>query len=190
MSLRTRKRHGRTLNATVTHLRMDEEPGTYPPLPTGRQLALFHGRDIPLHFYRYLYDRVGREWHWTAALNLPDDELAKRLASPYTDIHILYMDGCPAGFFELRLLSAQECRLVHFGLMPHALGNGLGRWFLGSAIRTAWSHRPRVVSVETCTLDHPAALGLYQKMGFMPVLRKEESVAELTPEARAAVLLR
>ena len=190
MSLRTRKRHGRTLRATVTHLRMEEEPGVYPSAPSRPQLALLQGRDMPLHFYRYLYDRVGREWHWTAALKLSDDELAKRLASPYTDIHILYMNGSPAGFFELRLLSAQECRLVHFGLMPHAQGLGLGRWFLGSAIRAAWSHGPRVVSVETCTLDHPAALGLYQKMGFTPVSRKEESVAELTPEARAAVLLR
>jgi len=181
---------GRSLTAIVTHLQMERPPKHYPPLPSGTQLALLKCRSIPLHFYRYLYDRVGREWHWTAALTLSDAELSERLESPRTDIRVLHLDGCPAGFFELRLLSEQECRLVHFGLMAHAIGRGLGRWFLGAAIRAAWEHGPRTVSVETCTLDHPAALGLYQKMGFAPVWRKEETVSELSEEARAAVLLR
>ncbi len=185
-----KQRGGRTLRATVIHLEMAAPPRTYPAIPSGRQLALLRCHDMPLHFYRYLYDRVGREWHWTAALNLSDTALAERLQSAQTDIHVLNMEGCPAGFFELRLLQGEECRLVHFGLMAHAVGTGLGRWFLGAAIRTAWSHGPRLVSVETCTLDHPAALGLYQKMGFSPVWRREETVTVLSPEARAAVLLR
>lgn len=178
------------LRATVTRLRMDGPPGRYPPPPGGMQLALLKCRDMPLHFYRYLYDRVGRNWHWTAALTLSDAELAERLASDYTDIRVLNMNGSPAGFFELRLLAEQECRLVHFGLMEHAIGLGLGRWFLGEAIRAAWAYGPSIVSVETCTLDHPAALGLYQKMGFTPVWRKDESIRALTEEDRAAVLLR
>lgn len=185
----TRSR-ARKLQATVTHLQMQEPPATYPPAPVGRQLALLKCESMPLHFYRYLYDRVGRDWHWTAALALTDAQLTERLASERTDIRVLNMDGCPAGFFELRSLAQQEWRLVHFGLMKHAIGLGLGRWFLGTAIRTAWSHAPRLVTVETCTLDHPAALGLYQKLGFTPVNRREETVAEMTEEERARVLLR
>lgn len=181
---------GRVLRATVTRLRMDRPPDRYPPLPASVQLALLRCRNMPPHYYRYLYDRVGRAWHWTAALMLTDAELAERLSSSRTDIHVLYMDGAPAGFFELRFLNEGECRLVHFGLMAHAIGRRLGRWFLGEAIRAAWAHNPRVVSVETCTLDHPAALGLYQKMGFEPVWRKEETVRELSAGERAAVLLR
>ncbi len=180
----------RVLHATVTRLQMDERPGQFPPAPAGVQLALLKCRNMPVHFYRYLYDRVGRDWHWTAALTLSDRELSARLSSAQSDIHVLYLDGCPAGFFELRLLSFQECRLVHFGLMEHAIGRGLGRWFLGAAIRTAWAHDPRMVSVETCTLDHPAALPLYQKLGFTAVWRKEETLRELSPQERADVLTR
>lgn len=181
---------GRTLQTTVTHLQMKEPPSTYPPVPVGQQLALLKCEFMPLHFYRYLYDRVGRDWHWTAALSLSDAQLAERLESERTDIRVLNMDGCPAGFFELRLLTERECRLVHFGLMKHAIGRGLGRWFLGTAIRTAWSHAPQLISVETCTLDHPAALQLYQKLGFTAVERREEAVKELSLEDKAQVLLR
>ncbi|WP_309084406.1 GNAT family N-acetyltransferase [Chelativorans sp.] len=180
----------RMLTAIVTHLQMESPPLHYPPTPAGSQLALLRCRSIPLHFYRYLYDRVGREWHWTAALSLSDADLAERLSSPRTDLRVLYLDGAPAGFFELRLILGGECRLVHFGLMAHAIGRGLGRWFLGTAIRAAWEHNPRLVSVETCTLDHPAALPLYQKLGFTPVWRKEETVQELPFDARAEILLR
>lgn len=178
------------LHATVTRLQMTEPPRSYPPAPARPQLALLRCHAMPLNFYRYLYDRVGRRWNWTAALTLSDADLSERLSSARTDIRTLYMDGCPAGFFELRLLSAEECRLVHFGLIEHAIGKGLGRWFLGTAIRAAWAHDPRLVTVETCTLDHPAALGLYQKMGFAPIWRREETVPEMTPDKRAEVLLR
>ncbi|WEX07406.1 GNAT family N-acetyltransferase [Chelativorans sp. AA-79] len=190
MTAKATSSRGRVLTAVVTHLQMGVQPQHYPPAPAGMQLALLKCRDMPLHFYRYLYDRVGREWHWTAALTLSDRDLKERVDSDRADIRVLYLDGAPAGFFELRLLSEQECRLVHFGLMPHAIGRGLGRWFLGTAIRAGWEHAPRIVSVETCTLDHPAALQLYQKLGFSPVWRREETVSELSPEARAAVLLR
>lgn len=181
---------GRILRATVTHLQMAQPPQRYPAAPAGPQLALFRCRAMPLHFYRYLYDRVGRDWHWTAALTLSDAELSERLSNARTDVRVLYMDGSPAGFFELRRLSGEECRLVHFGLMPHAIGRGLGRWFLGEAIRAAWEEGSHTVTVETCTLDHPAALQLYQKMGFSPVWRKDETVLDMSSEARMAVLLR
>jgi hypothetical protein len=74
--------------------------------------------------------------------------------------------------------------------LPHAIGLGLSRWFLGCAIRTAWEVKPDVVSIETCTLDHPAALPLYQKMGFMPVRRTEAIATAISPEQRAEALLR
>ena len=178
------------LPVTVTYLQMHRPADRYPHAPMGHQLALFRCRDIPLHFYRYLYDRVGRDWHWTAALLLDDEQLAKRLNNADREIHALYLNGAPAGFFELHHMVNEECRLVHFGLMRHAIGLGLSRWFLGCAIQSAWEANPRVVSVETCTLDHPAALPLYQKMGFTPVRRAEASAIPITAEQRAEALLR
>jgi GNAT superfamily N-acetyltransferase len=175
----------------VTLLEMQRPPERYPHMPMGsHQLALLRCREMPLHFYRYIYDRVGRDWYWTAVLLLDDEQLAKRLADPAREVHVLYMDGAPAGFFELHRLDRKECRLLLFGLMPHAIGKGLSRWFLGCAIRAAWDGGAKLVSVETCTLDHPAALPLYQKMGFVPVRRSETHAVPVSDEKRAEVLLR
>ena len=33
--------------------------------------------DIPLHFYRYLYDAVGGSWLWVERLGLSDAALAR-----------------------------------------------------------------------------------------------------------------
>lgn len=175
---------------TVTYLQMPAPAKAYPHAPLGHQLALLKCREIPLHFYRYLYDRVGRDWHWTSALAMSDDELSARLESPNSEIHVLYLNGAPAGFFELYQMEASECRLLHLGLMPHAIGLKLSRWFLGCAIQSAWETNSKIVSVETCTMDHPAALPLYQKMGFIPMRREEAFTIELTPQQRAEVLLR
>ena len=99
-------------------------------------------RNMPLHFYRYLMDRVGRKWHWVNALRLSDEELADSLGAPGRDIRVLYLDGAPAGFFDLKPHLPETVELAYFGMMEHATGQGIGRWFLGAAIEAAWSHRP------------------------------------------------
>jgi hypothetical protein len=37
-----------------------------------------------------------------------------------------------------------------------------------------WVHKPQRIWVHTCTSDHPAALGFYRKMGFVPYKRAIE----------------
>jgi hypothetical protein len=46
------------------------------------------------------------------------------------------------------------------------------------------------VTVQTCTLDHPAALPLYQKLGFAPVAQKKETVHPLPFLERSASVMR
>jgi GNAT superfamily N-acetyltransferase len=75
-------------------------------------------------------------------------------------------------------------------MMQHATGLGLGRWFLGAAIEAAWSTGPKQISVQTCTLDHPAALPLYQKLGFSPVGQQKEMVQPLTLAERSKSVMR
>jgi GNAT superfamily N-acetyltransferase len=175
---------------TVTFLEMGAAPARYSPLPLGRQIALLKTRNIPLHFYRYLMDRVGRKWHWVNALRLGDEELAEGLAYPDRDIRVLYLDGAPAGLFDLKPHLPESVELAYFGMMEHALGQGIGRWFLGTAIEAAWSHGPKIVTVQTCTLDHPAALPLYQKLGFEPVGQRRETIRPMSFEERAASVMR
>ena len=59
-----------------------------------------------------------------------------------------------------------------------------------AAISAAWAHGPKRVTVQTCTLDHPAALPLYQKLGFTPVAQKKEVVRPLTFAERSASVMR
>lgn len=178
------------LSATVTFLEMAEQPKHYPPLPVGHQLALLRAKDPPLHFYRYLQDRVGRRWHWVNTLRLDDEALSQRLADPDHELRVLYSDGVPAGFFEIAHAPPASAELAYFGLMDHAVGTGIGRWFLGAAIEAAWARSPQTVRVQTCTLDHPVALPLYQKMGFTPVGQSTETVRPMTQNERAMSVMR
>ncbi len=101
---------------------------------------------------------------------------------------MLYLDGAPAGFFDINPHQPDETEIAYFGMMEHATGLGLGRWFLGAAIEAAWATEPKQVVVQTCTLDHPAALPLYQKLGFSPV--GTEARGSATAAVRGAVAQR
>ncbi len=178
------------IDVTVTFLEMTEQPKLYPPLPVGHQLALLRAKNPPMHFYRYLMDRVGRKWHWVNSLRMDDESLSARVNEPDRETRVLYLDGAPAGFFEIKHQLPASAELAFFGLMDHALGQGLGRWFLGAAIEAAWALGPKVVTVQTCTLDHPAALPLYQKLGFSPVGQVAETVRPMTSSERALSVMR
>lgn len=175
---------------TVVFLEMHKRPGLRVHPPANRSIALLKARSIPLSFYRYLMDRVGRQWHWVNRLRLSDEELETILRDPACEIAVLNLDGAPAGFFELYRTTSERVELSYFGLMGRAMGQGLGRWFLSSAVEAAWAHNPQIVAVQTCTLDHPAALPLYQRAGFSPVGTTEEMIHPLRLSERAAILAR
>jgi hypothetical protein len=46
--------------------------------------------------------------------------------------------GWPQGFFMLDWRDAGLCDLAYFGLVPQAIGRGLGWWLLQCAILTGW----------------------------------------------------
>jgi GNAT superfamily N-acetyltransferase len=173
---------------TVTFLEMKRPPLSYPRMPMNKQVALFRPREVSLHYYRYLIDRVGRKWHWVNVLRMSDGELETYLREPGRDIRVLYLGGAPAGFFDLHVQSRETVELAYFGMMAEAIGHGLGRWFLGSAVEAAWSYEPDRVIVQTCTLDHPAALPLYQKLGFAPVNQVRAIVHPMAEAERAAAI--
>lgn len=166
---------------TVTYLEMTERPGAAPPLPVAARVAVMAAGDPPVDWFLYLYRAVGGPWHWTDWLTEPEERVRAFVGDPAVTLHTLMLEGWPAGFFLLDARERGTVDLAYFGLVPQATGRGLGRWFLGTAVRTAWD-RPDVerVTVNTCTLDHPAALGLYQRMGFEPVRRVTE-LRELDP---------
>ena len=168
---------GATLTARITHLEMRAMPPQRVQMPHGMRLAVMRARRVPLHFYRYLYQQVGKPHHWLARRNLSDIELSAILHADHTDLHILYVDGAPGGFFELNLSQmSQGAEIVYFGIVPDFQGRGLARFFLSEAIFAAWSHQPERVVISTNTLDSPRALQLYQRAGFSPYAFSEEAV--------------
>ena len=168
------------LATTVTFLEMDARPANRAMLPLGVNAVVLHSDRPPLPFYRYLQFHVGFPWHWESRLRMDDETLAGRIHAETTDVFVLYLDGAPAGFFEIDRGDPDVTDLAYFGLMPHASGRGLGRWFLASAIDACWSNEPARITVNTCTLDHPAALPLYQKLGFRPYRRAPGNVVPLS----------
>jgi GNAT superfamily N-acetyltransferase len=141
-------------------------------MPTSPRLALMKAEKIPLHFYRYLYRVVGGSWLWVERLDLSDEALAERVHRAGIEIFVLYANGAPAGYYELDFADANTTRLAYFGLMPEWTGMHIGPWLLGAAISEALSRGAKEILVNTCTLDHPAALPLYQKLGFRPIRRE------------------
>jgi GNAT superfamily N-acetyltransferase len=153
---------------TVTFLRMDRRPdGLSPDLPAELYVTRVTAPTVP--FYRYLYDTVGASYLWWLRRAMPDAALAGLLRDPAVSIHAVYAGGEPAGFFELDRRPAPDVNLSYFGLMPHAVGRGWGGPFLRAAVDQAWSFRPRSMTVNTCTADHPRALPTYLRTGFRPV---------------------
>ena len=130
-------------------------------------------------FYRYLYNSVGEKWTWIERRLLDDSSLQKLIRSSDIEIHILYVDDNVAGFGEIGWDRASNgSEIKYFGLMPDYIGKRLGTYFLNNIINIAWKRNPVRLRVNTCDLDHPSALGVYQKSGFNIL----EQVVERLPD--------
>lgn len=164
---------GSRVDYTVTWLEMTECPAfDWPTLPLGTPASLVHAPKAPRWYFLALYEAVGRDYAWEDAPKVPPDELQTWL-DDHKDLYTLIQDGVPAGFFLLDLSKPNETDLAYFGLVPGAVGQGLGTYLLKTAILTAWSRDGiNRLTVNTCTLDHPRALSHYQKHGFTPVRRE------------------
>ncbi|HXC30671.1 MAG TPA: GNAT family N-acetyltransferase [Stellaceae bacterium] len=163
------------IDDTVTYLEMFERPVARSlPAPLGK-LALMRAEDCSVAFYRYLYNTVGEKWVWYTRREWGDAALAAEIQKPTTEIFVLYVGGVPAGYFELDAAQPRETLLSYFGLMPDFIGRRLGPFLLNAAIEQAWSRPIERLWVHTCTFDHPRALPLYQRAGFVVYARRQVS---------------
>ncbi len=161
---------------TITDLVLEALPARLPRQPFGMKLALMRADPVPLHFYRYLYGTVGRDWLWVNRSRLSDDDLSAIIHKPGIEIFVLYGDGAPAGFYELDFSDQPVVELAFFGLMPEWTGRRIGAWLLGTAIDLAFSRDAKTITVKTCTRDHPRALPLYQRTGFVPIRQRPDKL--------------
>lgn len=172
------------LDVVVTHLEMTSAPTAPAPKAPALKLAVLKVEDISVAYYRFLYAETGRNWVWYERRAIGDAELAALLAEKGVEIYVLHVGGQPAGYveFDLRPLPA-EVELRYFGLLPQFIGRGLGPWLLDWAIREGWRHAPHRLYVNTCTLDHPRALAMYQRLGFHPFAQESRILRDPRPLA-------
>ncbi len=166
------------VDVTITYLEQTARPAMAPPPRPGRKMAFMRAEHPPVHFYRYLYRLIGDPYNWVSRRRLSDEDLEIIIHDPQVYLYVLYVDGVPAGMAEIDARKRDIHELKFFGLAPDYVGLGFGRYFLANVIDLAWAHEPEVLRLETCSLDHPAALALYQKMGF-EVIDRREGVVEL-----------
>ena len=128
----------------------------------------------PVHFYRYLYETVGRDHVWVERTRMSDEALAAIVQDTQRrdstcSIAKARRRATPNSTSARR----REAELAYFGLIPDFIGRGLGSFLLATAIDIAWSKPIERLWVHTNTLDHPRALPLYQKMGFVPYAQEK-----------------
>lgn len=135
--------------------------------------------------YRELFIAVGADYLWVDHARRSDEELSEILANEAVETWTVDSEGEPAGFAMLDFREAGDCELRYFGLVRNAIGRGLGRRLLDVAIARAWTRPIGRFWVRTSTLDHAAALPLYQRAGFMPYKRH----ISVSPDPRVTGLL-
>src|SRR2546430_2968170 len=163
------------LEDVITYLEMLERPAGKRVAAPLDKLALMRAEDCTVSFYRYMYDTVGRPWLWFERRLVGDAALAALIAKPTIEIFVLYVRGVPAGFFELDTAAARETKLCYFGLIPDFIGRRLGPYLLQAAIDRAWSRAIDRFWLPTSTFDHPKALRVYQRAGFVAYARRAVS---------------
>jgi GNAT superfamily N-acetyltransferase len=168
------------LGAVVTYLEMTERPKPR-PLPDS-PLRLERWRDPDPDKYRLLFRRVGGPWLWFSRLTFDD----ARLRAEMGEVHaVVDRQGVEVGLIELDFRTPGECLIKFLGLVPELAGQGHGAWLFAQTLALAWRPGVARLRVNTCSLDHPAALKAYLNAGFTACARAFESF----PDPRLAGLL-
>jgi GNAT superfamily N-acetyltransferase len=168
------------VGAVVTYLEMRERPRPRPLPPSPLRLKPWPG--IGAAQYRLLFERVGGRWLWYSRLAMDDAALSRTIRQVHA---VVDPSGIEVGMIELDFDTAGECLIRFLGLVPELAGKGHGRWLFAQVLALAWRKDVRRVRVNTCTLDHPAALPAYLREGFRAYKRAFESF----PDPRLAGFL-
>lgn len=160
------------IEVTRTYLQMTSRDQLRASRVADDRVRIDRLQGCPASFFRYLYAEVGRLYHWIDRLGWTDEEIREYLSNPGISLWVMYVEGSPAGYFELSKCEDGSTEIAYFGLLQEFLGRGLGKHLLSEAIERAWEEGAARVWLHTCTLDDRAAMPNYLKRGFEPF--KEE----------------
>ena len=152
--------------AVRTYLQMTDRSALSPAAAPSPSVTLERADACEPALWRRLYTDVGREYHWVDRLPWSDEEIERYLADPRLELWILRDGGEAAGYFELMAEDDGAVQIAYFGLLPHAVGRGLGKFMLSQAVARAWDRGAIRVWLHTSSLDHSSALPNYLARGF------------------------
>ena len=119
---------------------------------------------------RFLYAAVGAPWFWIERRPWTLAQWTDYLTnSDEVETWILSRDGVPAGYVEFQARPANAFEIVYIGLLPEFIGQGLGGHLLSKGVERIFAKGASKVLLETCNLDHDAALANYTARGFREV---------------------
>ncbi|HEY0627587.1 MAG TPA: GNAT family N-acetyltransferase [Allosphingosinicella sp.] len=168
------------VGAVVTYLEMAERPRLRPMPPS--PLRLKPWPDVTPAEYRLLFERVGGRWLWFSRLRMDDATLSANICELHA---VVDRSGIEVGMVELDFREKGECLIRFLGLVPELAGKGHGEWLMAQTLALGWRAGVTRVHVNTCSLDHPAALKAYLRAGFRAYKRAFESF----PDPRLTGLL-
>jgi GNAT superfamily N-acetyltransferase len=118
-------------------------------------------------YNKFLYQFVGEPWEWIDRLKWSAEQWKEYAEDDNLRTWVAYVQGSPAGYFELQRQDGGDVEIVLFGLAKSFIGRGLGGDFLSRALDVAWSWEGTArVWLHTCTLDHRNALKNYEARGM------------------------
>lgn len=135
--------------------------------------------------YAAIFTTLGTRWLWWSRLLLTPDARAAILDDPAVEAYAVTTGGGDVGLVELDFRLPDAPDLAFLGLYDHATGCGLGNGLIAWALARLWRAGARKVTVNTCTFDHPAALGFYRRHGFEVVAQ----AVEIVPDPRLRGIL-
>lgn len=142
-------------------------PGSLLAKESARGMEIRECRIPQYQLNRFLYHYVGAPWGWNDKLAWTDAQWQDYVETPRLRTWIGYLEGSPAGYFELQQQEGGNVEIAYFGLVERFVGQGWGGFLLTQAIRSAWLWEgTRRVWVHTCANDHPSALKNYQARGM------------------------
>ncbi|MFI6507914.1 GNAT family N-acetyltransferase [Streptosporangium sp. NPDC050855] len=160
------------MDVTTRYLEQTSPSDLRPARPPSIEVDVVRAESPSPEFGRFLYTAVGGDWHWTERLPWTWAEWARWLEG--VEIWVAHHRGSPAGYVELAAQDDATVEITCFGLLPWAIGKGLGGHLLAAGTARAWDladrwpgrEPTRRVWLHTCSLDGPAALANYLARGF------------------------
>jgi GNAT superfamily N-acetyltransferase len=161
----------RVVEVVITYLELTAPDSALAPghrhLPAGVELRLEQSPAVA-SIAGAMYRAVGADFYWLDRVAWTDEQWRDEVDRAGVELWTARIGDAVAGYFELHV-EIDAVELKYFGLTPQFIGRGLGGPLLSAAVRRALSLGPGRVTLNTCTLDHPAALPNYLARGFRAI---------------------